>query len=255
MSDLSARIARLQADFQRIADVHPWVCLALPQCDRPYAFAGEAFGPEPFQQVRPPTHPARLAVTDYVDSLTHEAEGLSLLMVEGPNPLLLKFREEVREWEQERAGGGWIRCLMYAALIRRIPRVANYPQVAASALRWLRENAVTPASHADNGQRGAGDAKVRSFPARRSVDCASVAWGNHLFVFSANQAAIVRILVDAWENGTPDILDGTLLTESDVRCERIADVFKERGGKAHPAWTTMIVSTKKGTHRLQPPPV
>jgi hypothetical protein len=147
VNDLVARIGRLQADFQRVADVHTWVCLALPEAGRPFAFAGEAFGPDLYQQVRVPIDPSRRAVTDHVDSLTHEAERVAerMLAERNPSPILAKLQEEIRDWEKVRTGGGWTHCLLYAAIVRRFPRVENYPQVAASALRWLRDNIIDSA--------------------------------------------------------------------------------------------------------------
>jgi hypothetical protein len=97
-------------------------------------------------------------------------------------------------------------------------------------------------------------AALRAFPARRSMDCASIAWGTQTFTFSPNQAAVVCLLWDAWENGTPDLLDATLLDKCGIETRRLADIFKLGGGAAHPAWGTMIVSEQKSSHRLQPPP-
>ncbi len=76
------------------------------------------------------------------------------------------------------------------------------------------------------------------------------------FTFTGNQAAVVRKLWEAWEQGTPDVSDAALLEGIDSAAfrPRLRDVFKGTGGKIHPAWNKMIVNKgRKGTRRLNLP--
>lgn len=83
-------------------------------------------------------------------------------------------------------------------------------------------------------------------PARHSLDFCSVVWfGKSYLPFTPTQAAIVRILWDAWLNDTPDVRQDTLLSEANSDSGRVADVFKD-----HPAWGAMIQSKHRGTFRL-----
>jgi hypothetical protein len=88
-------------------------------------------------------------------------------------------------------------------------------------------------------------------PARHSTDFRSVHWYGADYSFTPNQAACVRMLWEAWENGTPDVGGDTLLSEADVETRRLDHVFDN--GK-HSAWKTMIRSrATRGTYRLVPP--
>src|SRR5262249_6804103 len=93
--------------------------------------------------------------------------------------------------------------------------------------------------------------------ARHGRDYRSVWWFGTLYTFTANQAKVVAVLWDAWRNRTPDVGEAYLLEELETNHKRLRDVFRERGpdGKkvVHPAWGTMIVSHRKGTHRLNLP--
>ncbi len=54
---------------------------------------------------------------------------------------------------------------------------------------------------------------------------------------------------EAWEHGTPDLDQQTILNEADADSRRLVDVFRD-----HPAWNTMIKpGVTKGAYRLQPP--
>lgn len=58
------------------------------------------------------------------------------------------------------------------------------------------------------------------------------------------------MLWQAWESGTPDVGDATVLTHADVSdSQALRHVFRE-----HPAWLAMIVEgATKGTHKLISP--
>ena len=78
---------------------------------------------------------------------------------------------------------------------------------------------------------------------------ASVRWDGRHFTFSANQAAVVRLLWEAWQAGTPDVHQSKLLEDTDSESKRLADLFKD-----HPAWGSLIVTTAKGVYRLNENP-
>lgn len=84
-------------------------------------------------------------------------------------------------------------------------------------------------------------------------DFRSVRWFGKRYEFTANQAAAVRVLWQAWKNGTPDVGDETILAAIDHEAppERLNVQFR-----GHAAWNTMIVAgATKGTHRLREPSV
>ena len=65
------------------------------------------------------------------------------------------------------------------------------------------------------------------------------------------QAAAVKILWAAFDNGTPDVSDATLIEAADSLTNLLREVFKEKGSM-HQAWNVMIVpGGTKGTHRLK----
>lgn len=77
----------------------------------------------------------------------------------------------------------------------------------------------------------------------------SVHWFGTDYSFTGQQGAVVQILLEAWEKGTPDVGDATLLEKAGSESKRLKDVFKN-----HPAWGTMIVQGEtKGTHQLAEP--
>jgi len=88
-------------------------------------------------------------------------------------------------------------------------------------------------------------------PATHGPDFRDVNWYGTKHVFSPNQAACIRILWEAWEQGNPWVSDGTVLQKSGVGDrQRLRDVFKN-----HPAWGTMIVQgPQQDLHGLQEPP-
>jgi len=82
-----------------------------------------------------------------------------------------------------------------------------------------------------------------------SPDFRSVLWHGVDYQFTKGQAACVAILWLAWETGTPDVGDETLLEEVDAESSRLVDLFR-----GNPAWGTMIIpGATKGSRRLSDP--
>jgi len=84
-----------------------------------------------------------------------------------------------------------------------------------------------------------------------STDFRSLRWSGAVYSFTANQAAVVKLLLENWESGTPDVGDETLLHAVDPESPpaRLSTLFRD-----HPAWGAMIVAGgTKGTHRLAEP--
>lgn len=64
------------------------------------------------------------------------------------------------------------------------------------------------------------------------------------------QAAIVKLLWEAMENGTPDVGSDTLLESVDAGKSRLVDLFRSNS-----AWSTLIVDgATRGSKRLTDPP-
>jgi hypothetical protein len=86
-----------------------------------------------------------------------------------------------------------------------------------------------------------------------SPDFRSVGWFGTVHSFTAGQARVVETLWNAWEQGTPDVGDETLLKAVDHEAPpaSLRNLFRN-----HPAWGTMIVSGgSKGAHRLAEPEI
>jgi hypothetical protein len=84
-------------------------------------------------------------------------------------------------------------------------------------------------------------------------DFTSVKWGSEDFTFTGNQAAIVKQLWEAREQGTPDVHGSHLLETAGISSDRVDTVFRDS-----PAWKTMIVGylqsgRPKGAYRLVDP--
>jgi hypothetical protein len=83
--------------------------------------------------------------------------------------------------------------------------------------------------------------------AAHSPDFRSVNWFGTEYSFTANQAACVKALWDAWDKGTPDVGQVTLQTEADIESQP-RHLFRKNA-----AWGNMIVrGNTKGTLRLRP---
>jgi hypothetical protein len=84
---------------------------------------------------------------------------------------------------------------------------------------------------------------------RHSQDFRSINWFGQRYSFSAGQAAVVRLLWQAWTNDTPEMGQDALLEGSGSESAKLSDVFKD-----HAAWGTLIVAGgSRGTYRLADP--
>jgi len=81
---------------------------------------------------------------------------------------------------------------------------------------------------------------------QHSTDYASVNWQGQQYQFNKNQATCVRLLHEAWFEGTPYLSADHLLREI-LSASRMSDLFKR-----HPAWNHLIVpGERKATYRLK----
>jgi hypothetical protein len=85
------------------------------------------------------------------------------------------------------------------------------------------------------------------FP-RHSADYRSVHWFGCDYTFTPTQAAVIRQLWEAWEDGTPGVGQETLLEGAGSTGDRLRDVFR-----GSPAWGTLVVPLGKGLFALAPP--
>ena len=92
-------------------------------------------------------------------------------------------------------------------------------------------------------------ARARATETNASPDFREVVWFGVRHGFSATQAACVKVLWEAWENGPPDVSEQRVLEEADYGGKRMVDLFKR-----HAAWGKMIVAGhSKGSRRLDNP--
>jgi hypothetical protein len=84
---------------------------------------------------------------------------------------------------------------------------------------------------------------------RHSTDFRSVHWYGIDYQFTPTQAACVKVLWEAWINGTPDVGQETILDKAGSQCSRLDHLFR-KSGKMHPAWSRLIISRSKGSYRL-----
>lgn len=84
---------------------------------------------------------------------------------------------------------------------------------------------------------------------RHSPDFRSVNWFGTSHSFTPTQAAIVKVLWNAWENDTPDVGHETLLEKAGSESRRLVDVFK-----GHETYKQLIGKGEtKGSYRLVEP--
>jgi hypothetical protein len=156
------------------------------------------------------------------------------------NPRLQALRTAALAMVNEKVGTegeGWDR---WVAATNRI----------GSILLEVRAMATAAGAAADQGRAASPERPLP--PARHSEDFRSVHWYGDDFAFTPTQAACVKVLWLAWENGTPELGQATILEHPVVEAEsrRLVDVFK-----GHPAWDKMIVKGRTaGTYRLAVPP-
>ena len=80
---------------------------------------------------------------------------------------------------------------------------------------------------------------------QHSTDYASVNWLGQQYQFNKNQATCVRLLHEAWLEGTPYLSGHPLLSEIEGAI-KMSGVFRR-----HPAWMRLIVlGERRGTYRL-----
>src|SRR5260370_5202033 len=72
-------------------------------------------------------------------------------------------------------------------------------------------------------------------PTRHSSDFRSVHWFGQFYTFTRTQAACVKELWEARENGTPVVANYTILEAAKSEQSRVKDGFKQKG-KKQPAW-------------------
>jgi hypothetical protein len=83
---------------------------------------------------------------------------------------------------------------------------------------------------------------------RHSADFRSVHWFGADYTFTPTQAAVVRQLWEAWEDGTPGVGQETLLAGAGSEGSRLRDLFR-----GHAAMGSMIVALGKGLFALADP--
>jgi hypothetical protein len=144
-ADLASEIADLKAQFQHVADVHPWICLAVPPVGGKFGWLtlGAAFGhvaPEwGHLGVRTPEQRLLRTILDHVYVLTDKAGRLLFRVLERPHQIPADIEDEIWAFEERSIGYGRVRWLWFAVPLQDINRYENYPQVAATALFQLRE--------------------------------------------------------------------------------------------------------------------
>jgi hypothetical protein len=112
---------------------------------------------------------------------------------------------------------------------------------------WLNREATDIESETGKAQPAGSDRTVED--TRHSVDFRSVYWCGTEYTFTGIQAAVVKILWEAWKNKTPEVGDSCLLETAQSNSERLDLVFR-----GHSAWGTMITAgTTKGSRRLSQP--
>src|SRR5260370_33562529 len=108
-ADLNSRIAALQIEFERYAQLHPWITLAVGSLKDKWGTVriGALWGamaPEWGQPgVGPPTNPKLCPVVNHVYALTGKANRLLLQVLEKPNQLPADIQQEIRDCDKK----GW----------------------------------------------------------------------------------------------------------------------------------------------------
>ena len=82
-------------------------------------------------------------------------------------------------------------------------------------------------------------------------DFRNVVWDGVAYSLTATQAAVVRVLWEAHEQGTPEVGQSWLLAEVESGAARLRDLFREGAGRE--AWGTLVVMARPGVYRLAPP--
>jgi len=82
---------------------------------------------------------------------------------------------------------------------------------------------------------------------RVSDDGRSIFWNGKHWALTSRQGQAVRILYERYKSGTPDVSDYEILEALGTSNSRLRDTFRNS-----PLWNTLIISKKKGMHRLDP---
>lgn len=86
---------------------------------------------------------------------------------------------------------------------------------------------------------------ARLKPCRHSIDFRFVRWNGKDYIFSPGQAAIVKVLWEEMERGTPKVGAGPLLHAADLISDKVSKLFA-----GHPAWNVMIKTDGAGVYWL-----
>lgn len=86
-----------------------------------------------------------------------------------------------------------------------------------------------------------------------SEDFCSLTIGEQRYIFSPTQAAVVRILWNAWVARTPAVFGESILEGSGSQGARVRDIFKISGKEMHPAWGKLIVKDGRNRYFLNFP--
>lgn len=87
---------------------------------------------------------------------------------------------------------------------------------------------------------------ARLTPTRHTRDFRSVRWHGKDYTFSPGQAAIVAVLWEEWERGTPKVGAGPLLHAADLVSDKVSVLFRD-----HEAWGVMIKTNGAGVYWLE----
>jgi hypothetical protein len=100
-----------------------------------------------------------------------------------------------------------------------------------------------------------GDPSQKKALARHSEDFTSVLWFGTSHTFTPTQAKCVEVLWAAWENGTPDLQQVTILDRAGSEMANTKKPSLRKLFTDHPAWDTMIQPTPglRGAFRLVEP--
>lgn len=86
-------------------------------------------------------------------------------------------------------------------------------------------------------------------PCTHSEDYRSVRWYGQPYSFTALQAAVVKLLWEAWQGGTPEVGQAVLLEAAGSAGSRVRDLFR-----GHAAWDDGAIGPgTRGTFRLYAP--
>jgi hypothetical protein len=75
---------------------------------------------------------------------------------------------------------------------------------------------------------------------RHGPDYRDCTWNGVRYTFSATQAACIKVLWEASDNGTPEVGESTVLEMAGSTASKLRDVFKS-GKTLHLAWGNMVL--------------